>query len=92
MHFERTVSGFFEFVYLGRAGRCGRFIWRRGTLEVRREEGEGSMEIVDGFEVEVTFIACRKGVMTADHCLRFVVYLQRKCEKRVHHDGAALDR
>jgi hypothetical protein len=31
-------------------------------------------------------------MMTADHCLRFVVYLKRKCEKRVHHDGALLDR
>jgi len=59
-------------------------------LKVRREEGEGPMEVVDGFEVEVTFIAGSKAMMTADHGLRFVVYLQRKGEKRVHNDEGAL--
>ena len=56
-------------------------------MKVGWEEGEGAVKIVDGFEVEVTFVACRKGMMTADNSLGFIVYLQRKREERVHHGG-----
>jgi len=56
-------------------------------VEVGWEEGEGAVKIVDGFEVQVTFVAYRKGMMTADNSLRFIVYLQRKREERVHHRG-----
>jgi hypothetical protein len=35
------------------------------------------VKIVDGFEVHVTFVAYRKGMMTADNSLGFIVYLER---------------
>jgi hypothetical protein len=57
-------------------------------LEVGGEEGEGSVKIVDGFEVQITFVAYRKGMVTADNSLGFIVYLERKREERVHHGDA----
>ena len=60
---------------MGGTGGCGRFVWGRGTLEVRGEEGEGALEVVDGFEIEVAFVACRKGMVTADDVFGLLVYL-----------------
>jgi hypothetical protein len=54
-------------------------------LEVGGEEGEGAVKIVDGFEVQVTFVAYREGMMTTDNSLGLIVYLERKREERVHH-------
>jgi len=56
-------------------------------VEVGWEEGEGAVKIVDRFEVQVTFVAYRKGMMTADNSLGFIIYLERKREERVHHGG-----
>jgi len=56
-------------------------------LEVGWEKGEGAVKIVDGFEVKVAFVACRKGMMATDDSLGFIVYLQRKSKERIHHGG-----